>query len=121
MGYEVRGRLHHIFDTKEVGQRGFQKRDFVVELSDDPRYPQYIQFELTGDRCGQVDDFGVGDDVRVEFDLRGREWTSPKGEVRYFNSLTVWQVDRQGAAPSGEEPPLPDGPPPGFSEDDTPF
>ena len=28
--------------------------------------------------------------------MRGREWKSPKGETRYFNSLEVWSIERAG-------------------------
>jgi hypothetical protein len=92
MGMEATGKLHTIFETKQVSQR-FTKREFVVELTDNPKYPQVVLFQLTGDRCAQLDDLRVGDDVRIEFSLRGREWRSPSGEVKYFNSLDVWKIE----------------------------
>jgi len=120
MGLHTTGRVHAIFDAKQVTER-FRKREFVLELEPDSRYPQFVQFQLTGDRCSELDAFSKGDDVTVEFSLRGREWTSPQGEIRYFNSLDVWEIARGGAAAAtGDEPPLPDGPPPGF-DDDVPF
>ena len=119
MGYETSGKLHAVSDTKQVTER-FRKREFVVELADNPRFPQFVQFELTGDRCDQLDGFAVGDEVRVEFSLRGREWKSPRGETKYFNSLDVWTLSRVGEGKgarddfAGDEPP-----PPG--DDDVPF
>jgi hypothetical protein len=92
MGIETTGKLHTIFDTTKVSER-FTKREFVVEIADNPKYPQLVLFQLTGDRCGQLDDLRIGDDVRIEFSLRGREWKSPKGETKYFNSLDVWKVE----------------------------
>jgi hypothetical protein len=92
MGIEATGKLHSIFDTKQVSER-FSKREFVVEMSDNPKYPQMVLFQLTGDRCTQLDRFNVGDDVRIDFSLRGREWKSPSGETKYFNSLDVWKVE----------------------------
>jgi single-stranded DNA-binding protein len=92
MGMEAIGRLHTIFDTKQVSER-FSKREFVVEMSDNPKYPQVVLFQLTGDRCSQLDGLNVGDQVSIEFSLRGREWRSPSGEVKYFNSLDVWRVE----------------------------
>jgi len=131
MGLESSGRLHVIHEAQQVTER-FRKREFVLELGDNPRYPQFVLFQLTGDRCDQLEGFEVGDEVEVEFSLRGREWTSPKGDVKYFNSLDVWTLTRTGAN-AGEgrdtgppahfgtsEPPLPDAPPPG-PEDDIPF
>lgn len=92
MAMEATGRLHTIFDTKQVSER-FSKREFVVEMSDNPKYPQMVLFQLTGDRCSQLDGVNVGDAVTIEFSLRGREWKSPSGEVKYFNSLDVWRVE----------------------------
>ncbi len=95
---EALGRIHATFDTQQVTER-FRKREFVVELADNPRYPQFVMFQLTGDRCEQLEGFSVGDEVRVEFSLRGREWKSPQGELKYFNSLDVWTLERAGGCP----------------------
>ena len=92
MGIEVTGTLHTIFETAQVSQR-FTKREFVLELTDNPKYPQTVLFQLTGDRVSQLDDLRVGDSCVVEFSLRGREWRSPRGEVKYFNSLDVWRIE----------------------------
>jgi len=120
MGLEASGRLHALFDTQQVTER-FRKREFVVELGDNPRYPQYVQFQLTGDRCESLDGFEVGQEVRIEFSLRGREWKSPKGEIRYFNSLDVWTLEHSGDVTQElpqhdvfDEPPPP-------TDDDVPF
>jgi len=119
MGFETSGRIHQLSGTQQVTER-FRKREFVVELADNPRFPQYVLFQLTGDRCEDLDKFKVGDEVRVEFSLRGREWKSPKGEIKYFNSLDVWTIQPvggSGRASSG----FPDDEPPPPSDEDVPF
>lgn len=121
MGFKARGTLHVINETQQVSAR-FTKREFVLHIADG-RYPQHVLFQLTGDRVNAIDAFKVGDEVEVEFNLRGREWTSPRGEVKYFNSLDVWTIERVGAgADDGmpDLPPPPDDPPPTF-DDDIPF
>ncbi len=122
MGMEAKGKIHALFETQQKTER-FRLREFVLELADNPRYPQYVQFQLTGDRCESLDGFSVGDEVRVEFSLRGREWNSPKGEVRYFNSLDVWTIDGlsagAGSGASDVDPFSQEPPPPG--DDDIPF
>ncbi len=95
MGIEATGKLHTIFETKQVSER-FSKREFVIEMSDNPKYPQVVLFQLTGDRCAQLDGLNVGDTVSIEFSLRGREWKSPSGELKYFNSLDCWSVEPVG-------------------------
>jgi hypothetical protein len=117
MGMEASGRIHALFDTQQVTER-FRKREFVVELADNPRYPQYVLFQLTGDRCESLDGFEVGQQVRVEFSLRGREWKSPKGELRYFNSLDVWTLESlEAGSRAGRRAADPDEPPPPGDED----
>ena len=119
MGFETSGKLHAVADTKQVTER-FRKREFVVELTDNPRFPQFVQFELTGDRCEHLDGFEVGEQVRVEFSLRGREWKNPKGETKYFNSLDVWTVERMKDGGDRRRDFSDDEPPPP-SDDDVPF
>lgn len=114
MGLEATGTLHTIFDAKQITDR-FRKREFVVQMADNPEYPQYVLFQLTGNRCDALEGFAKGDEVRVEFSLRGREWTSPKNEIRYFNSLDVWAVEKLGASAGAgpmDDVPLPDEEPP---------
>ena len=108
VGYKATGKLLVIDETQQVTAR-FMKREFVLEIAENPRYPQTVQFQLTGDRCPNLDRFRVGDEVEVEFSLRGREWKSPRGEVKYFNSLDVWTIDPVGAGRDAG-PPADDGP-----------
>lgn len=91
MAFDTVGRLHVVNDTKQVSER-FTKREFVVEIADG-KYPQFVLFQLTGDRCSQLDGHQVGDNVQVTFNVRGREWRSPQGETKYFNSLDVWKIE----------------------------
>ncbi len=125
MGIEVTGKLHTIFDTAQVTER-FRKREFVLEMGDNPKYPQVVLFQLTGNRCEQLEDFAVGDEVRVDFSLRGREWTSPRGEVKFFNSLDVWTLSKISGSHENHHdnsdgpPPLMEEPP-GVDDDDLPF
>jgi hypothetical protein len=132
MNMQIQGKIHATFDPAQITDR-FRKREFVLELDGASRYPQYVMFQLTGDRCDALDGFDAGQEVAVEFSLRGREWTSPKGEVRFFNSLEVWSIDRIGdsessphsgsasAGGSGSAGQLGNEPPPPTDDDDIPF
>lgn len=126
MGIEASGTVYAVMETQQVSAR-FTKREFVLELVDNPKYPQIVLFQVTGDRISQLDDIRVGDKVRVEFNLRGREWRSPRGETKYFNSLEAWKVTLDGGAARGPSGPAasraatsqpPSG---GSADDDIPF
>ncbi len=79
-------------ETEQITD-SFKKREFVVTDASG-NYPQDILFQLTQDRTNLIDDINVNDVVNVTFNIRGREWTSPKGEVKYFNSLDAWRIEK---------------------------
>lgn len=125
MGIQVSGKLHLVKDVQQITER-FKKRELVLELGDNSRYPQFVLFQLTGDRTELLDGFRVGEEVKLDFSLRGREWTSPTGEVKFFNSLDVWTIDRanppsdDGFDQSIEESSMSDAQPTEF-DDEIPF
>ena len=102
---EVQGKLLEISDTVQIKET-FRKREFVLEYSDNPQYPEYVKFECIQDRCDQLDNFSVGQDVTVSFNLKGRKWVDPQGTTKYFNSLQAWRIQPSSgnttAAPAPE-------------------
>ena len=88
---EIQGRIKTIFATETVGQNGFQKRDVVITT--DGQYPQDIIIQFAQGNCAVLDRFQVGQIVKVHFNLQGREWTSPQGEVKYFNTVVGWKIE----------------------------
>lgn len=88
----LKGKIKEIFDTQQVSDR-FSKREFVVEYIDNPQYPQYIKFEMTQDKCDLLDQYKVGNEVDVQFNVRGRAWTNQQGVTQYFNTLQAWRID----------------------------
>jgi translation initiation factor IF-3 len=50
---------------------------------------------MTQENCDSLDRFNEGDEVKVAINIRGREWTSPQGEVKYFNSIQGWRIDSE--------------------------
>jgi len=100
----VDGKIVEKYDTQNIKET-FKKREFVLEYAENPQYPEFIKFELIQSNCDQLDSLNVGDEVSVNFNLKGRKWTDPKGEVKYFNSLQAWRVDRKTAGASDNPPP----------------
>lgn len=105
---EIRAKLLEKSETAQVSA-SFRKREFVVEYAENPQYPEYVKFELIQDKCEQIDGFNVGQEINVAFNLKGRKWTNPKGEVVYFNSLQAWRVSAandisaDGGAPAPQQ------------------
>tara|TARA_R110002072_G_scaffold92828_3_gene206198 strand:+ start:405 stop:710 length:306 start_codon:yes stop_codon:yes gene_type:complete len=97
---EVIGILKVKEETVQVSEK-FKKREFVIELTDNPKYPQFINFQLVQDSCPMLDQFNLDSKLRVEFDLRGRKWTDPNGVDKYFNSLQAWKIETLTTDPDG--------------------
>lgn len=92
---EVSGRIKMIDETKSFGGNGFRKREVVVTT--DEQYPQHIMIEFTQDKCDLLNNYRVGEPVKVSINLRGREWVNPQGETKYFNSIQGWRIERAQA------------------------
>ena len=88
---EIQGRIKQIFASESVGQNGFQKRDLVITTEE--QYPNDIIIQFTQSKCALLDTLQVGQRVKVHFNLQGREWISPQGEVKYFNTVVGWKIE----------------------------
>ena len=96
----IEGKLHAKFETQQVSD-SFKKRDFVMEISENPLYPQYVTFQLVQDRCDNIDKFKVGDKLEIVFNLRGREYDKD-GVKKYFNTLEAWMIKEAAASGATE-------------------
>jgi len=114
---QVKGTVYAVMETKQVSDK-FRKREFVLETTDNPKYPQKLLLEATGDKCESLDGVGVGDSLNVEIDLRGREWRSPSGETKFFNTIQAWKIEVLQKAAPRPAPVVVTG---GGAQDDIPF
>lgn len=94
--FKLQGKIKVIGETIAVSEK-FSKREFVL-TDESTQYPQHISFQLAQDKCSMLDVYSVGDTIDVSFNLRGRSWESPTGEVKYFNSLDAWKIEKIGGA-----------------------
>lgn len=96
---ELQGTIKKIFETQTFAS-GFQKREMVLLTQE--QYPQPINIEFLSDKINLLDTIKEGENIKVGINIRGREWTNPQGEVKYFNSITGWRVEK--VAENGHEP-----------------
>lgn len=88
---QVTGKIKVINETQEVSA-SFKKRELVVTTEES--YPQHILIEFNQDKCSVLDNYNVNDNVVVDINLRGREWTNPEGVVKYFNQIQGWKISK---------------------------
>ena len=121
-GYQAEGTLRAILDTDQVSD-SFRKREFALEI-EDGKFPQTVKFQAVQDRTEMLDAFSVGQQVRVHFDLRGREYTRKRdGVTDWWVNLDCWRMEplEDGAAASAPEVSHSDTVSGGEFDDEIPF
>ena len=102
---EVQGKIKLIGETLTVGTNGFRKRELVITTEE--QYPQHLSIDFVQDKTDLLNNFEVGQSVKVGINLRGREWISPQGETKHFNSIQGWRIDNLQPKPSSPTSPNP--------------
>lgn len=87
---EISGLLHVVYDTQKVSDK-YQKRDVVLKTDFDTQWPQFVSLQFSQDKCNALNDFRAGDIVKIQFNVKGREWNGPQG-IKYFNTLEAWSI-----------------------------
>ena len=94
---EVQGTIKVIGQVETI--KTFQKRELIITTED--KFPQTLCIEFTGDKTALLDRVQVGDFVKVNVNLNGREWLNPNsGKLVYFTTIRGWKIE--GAAPIEE-------------------
>lgn len=103
---EIQGKIKLIGETQTFGNNGFRKREVVITTEE--QYPQHIMVEFVQDKSELLNNFQVGQQVKISINLRGREWTNPQGETKYFNSIQGWRIENlQQNTQTEDIPPVP--------------
>lgn len=85
---EVIGKIIVINDTESVGTNGFEKRLIVVET--DEQYPQKVPVDFVQGKVNMLDDYLLGEKVKVSVNVRGNEYNG-----KYYVSLQGWKIEKQ--------------------------
>lgn len=105
---QLQGTVHEVGNTQVVSEK-FRKRDLVIEYAENPTYPEYIKLEFHQDKCEKADELRKGDNITVDFNLRGKPYTNKEGATSYFNSLVIWKFNiNQTSAGQMQEAQIPD-------------
>ena len=103
---EIQGKIKLIGETQSICSNGFRKRELV--LTTEEQYPQHIMVEFIQDKTDLLNNYQVGQQIKVGINLRGREWINPQGEAKYFNAIQGWRIENlQQAAPASAAPVAP--------------
>ncbi len=98
MSFNITGTLISRENTKQVSDT-FKVRGFAIKVEDDSQYENFASFQAVQDKTALLDGLNKGDQIKVHFDLRGREH-----DGRYFTNLNAWKIEKLDAAEASEAP-----------------
>jgi hypothetical protein len=94
MSYEIAGKLVAVFDIIQRTET-FKTREFVIEKSEDIGgrvITNYVKFQCVQDKTAMPDKFGIGDEVKVQFNIKGTKWVKD-GRENYITNLDAWRME----------------------------
>jgi hypothetical protein len=100
--YTIEGRVLSVGQTEQKTEK-LSIRKFIID-DEAPEYANLFEFQLANAKTELADKIKAGERVRVHFNLKGRGWTSPSGEVKYFTSLDAWRIESIDAPQQQPQP-----------------
>ena len=94
MSYDITGKLVAKFDTVQRTET-FKTREFAIEKSEDIGgriITNFVKFQCTQDRTTMLDRFNIGDDIKVQFNIKGTKWNK-NGVDNYITNLDAWRIE----------------------------
>lgn len=90
---DIVAKILRIEPVEQVTEK-FQKRKLIVEYAENPTYPQTLEFIAVQKNTSILDGYNVGDDVKILFNLKGRENLGKADGKKYvFNTLEIWRLE----------------------------
>lgn len=110
---DLEGTVKVIGDVQTF-ESGFSKRELVITTQE--QYPQDVKLEFFKDKTAALDNFKLGDFVKVSFNVRGNEYNG-----KYYVNLQAWKISTAGEAPAASAPAPAATTAAASDEDDLPF
>lgn len=89
---DITGIVKSIGLKQQVSDK-FAKRDLILFDNSNPNYPNTLLFQFTQKNCELLDKVAEGEEVKVFFNLKGKEYTNKQGVTTVFNSLEGWKLE----------------------------
>lgn len=102
MPNQIIGKIKEIGDPRSFlskdGSKTYYMREMILDTSRIDQYTgersfeSYAQFEFSGDRCAELDNYKIGDIVIVSFDVRATSYEKD-GVTKWFSHVIGYKIE----------------------------
>mgnify|MGYP003604767957 CR=1 FL=1 len=85
MNIELTGTIKSVGPIEKPTET-FSKRDVVITIDEDTKYPQVVVAQAVQDTCAKLDELRPGDSATLTCNLRGNEYKD-----KVYISLQLWK------------------------------
>lgn len=92
--YSITGTLYDVAKVNNISDR-FRKREFVIAIEErgrDQSWTNYVRLQLENKDVLMIDQFKIGDEIEVTFDIKGSK-AEKMGETLFFTNLKAWKIE----------------------------
>lgn len=83
------GTLEEVFQERQVTEK-FKKREFILKITGtSPKFDQFGKFQLVNDKVDFIDNYQIGDKLRVSYSIEGR-----KSDDKYYTNLNAFRIEK---------------------------
>jgi hypothetical protein len=86
---ELQGTIINVGQREEYGANGFFKRQLLIKTHLE-KYPQILPIDFLKENSDLLNDLAIGDEVKVNINLRGSKSQSGK----HYVNIVGWKIDK---------------------------
>ena len=92
--YNLEGTVEKLSPVQHIGEKNYPKQ--MIWIQTGGKYPQTVELEAFGERANDTSILSIGDQVKIDFDLKGRKWTGKDGIEKCFTTLSLLKIEVKG-------------------------
>lgn len=90
----LRGKFLGAGEIKDVGTNATKIRQFWIDVSENPEYPNTPELQLVNDKCTLTDNLVAGNEIEVLARLKGKKTKMQDGSERVFVNIDAWKISK---------------------------
>ena len=85
------GEIYEVGNEQQISE-SFSKTEIVIKTVE--QYPNFYVVEFQNNNQNHLDGFMTGENVKIQANLRGRQYKKQDGSPGYIMNLVGWKIER---------------------------